>query len=429
MKFKTFGLCFFLLQTGTSLGLLSGHIFRLAIAWWCLKETKSAAVFSSVIALSVAAEIYFKPFLSFFGDLFNRIKFIIFCQVAILSVVISLSVSSAVGHFNLIAITIGLIIISTVISVREPTIMGLIPDVVPEGKVTQAISSRTAVNSIMMLLGPVLATLIISIFSTNYAFYISALFLVLSCFAFILLSRNYCASSHRPTANKSWFYNTKEAFILIFHVRTELYIALVCAIINFVMFPFFSITAPYWINSELKLSAFFLGAFEFSFALGLIVGSLYINGLLNRLIGRLYNVFFGFVLLGSCVMAIVATSNIYFSILLASFCGMAFIFINVNLSALRSAATPRNYRTRMSAMAVFLSSIANPFGAAIAGWYINWLGVIPFTLGSGLVVILISPIILCSLHLRKALSLNEFEMNGYYEKTYPEAFYKGNENE
>lgn len=68
MKFKTFGLCFFLLQTGTSLGLLSGHIFRLAIAWWCLKETQSAAVFSYVIALSVAAEIYFKPFLSFFGD-------------------------------------------------------------------------------------------------------------------------------------------------------------------------------------------------------------------------------------------------------------------------------------------------------------------------------------------------------------------------
>ncbi|WP_252318397.1 MULTISPECIES: hypothetical protein [Symbiopectobacterium] len=127
-------------------------------------------------------------------------------------------------------------------------------------------------------------------------------------------------------------------------------------------------------------------------------------------------------------MAIVATSNIYFSILLAFFCGMAFIFINVNLSTLRSAATPRDYRTRMSAMAVFLSSIANPFGAAIAGWYINWLGVIPFTLGSGLIVILISPIILCSLHLRKALSLNEFEMSGYYEKTYPEAFYKGSEN-
>lgn len=425
MKFKTFGLCFFLLQTGTSLGLLSGHIFRLAIAWWCLEETQSAAVFSSVIALSVATEIYFKPFLSFFGDFFNRVKFITFCQVAILAIVIFLS---AVEHFNLPAIAIGLVIISAVISVREPTIMGLIPDVVPEGTVTQAISSRTAVNSIMMLLGPILATVMISIFSTKYAFYISAVLLVFSCLAFILLSRNYCAPSHSSTAKKSWFSNTKEAFTLIFHVRTEIYIALICAIINFVMFPFFSITVPYWINSELKLSAFYLGAFEFVFALGLIIGSLYINDLLNKLIGRLYNVFFGFVLLGSCVMAIVATNNIYFSILLAFFCGMAFIFINVNLSALRSAATPRDYRTRMSAMAVFLSSIANPFGAAIAGWYINWLGVIPFTLGSGLVVILISPIMLCSLHLRNALSLNELEMTGYYEKTYPKAFYKENKN-
>ncbi|WP_252318396.1 MULTISPECIES: MFS transporter [Symbiopectobacterium] len=154
----------------------------------------------------------------------------------------------------MIAITIGIIIISAVISVREPTIMGLIPDVVPEGKVTQAISNKTVVNSIMMLLGPVLATLMISIFSTKYAFYISTVLLVLSCFTFILLLRNYCVSSHRPTSNKSWFSNTKEAFTLIFNVRTELYIALICAIINFVMFSFCSLLDKFQVETFSSLS-------------------------------------------------------------------------------------------------------------------------------------------------------------------------------
>ena len=75
-------------------------------------------------------------------------------------------------------------------------------------------------------------------------------------------------------------------------------------------------------------------------------------------------------------------------------------------------------------MAGFLSSLANPFGVAIAGWYISLLGVVPFTVISGAVVVLIAPVILCSFHLRRALSLDEVEMKGYYEKNYPTAFYK-----
>ena len=44
---------FFLLQTGASLGTVSGHIFRLAIAWWCLQVTHSAAAFSSLVSGSL----------------------------------------------------------------------------------------------------------------------------------------------------------------------------------------------------------------------------------------------------------------------------------------------------------------------------------------------------------------------------------------
>lgn len=76
----------------------------------------------------------------------------------------------------------------------------------------------------------------------------------------------------------------------------------------------------------------------------------------------------------------------------------------------------------MSAMAAFLSSLANPFGVIIAGWYMHWLGVIPFAVLSGIAVILVAPVLLCSWHLKNALSLEEVEMQGYYAKTYPDAF-------
>ncbi|MFE4110575.1 MFS transporter [Kosakonia sp. YIM B13611] len=415
---------FFLLQTGTSLGMVSGHIFRLAMAWWCLQATHSAVAFSSLSAISVAAEIYLKPFLSSFGDHFHRIKFIIGCQFAVLGVIALFCLASYLGYFNLVAITSGLVVMSAISSVREPTIMGLIPDLVAEGEVTQAVSHRSTINSLIMLIGPVIAASFISLFSAGVALSISALFYVLSCIAFVILFFKYDIDAISTGEKETWFHKTKGAFKAIYHVKSEFHIALVSSVINFTMFPFFSVTIPYWISSELKLPASYLGAFEFSFALGLIVSSLYINAIVREWVGRLNNVLFGFILLGCSVMAIVLMGNIYISIVLAFLCGMSFIFINVNLSTLRSTATPRDYRTRMSAMAGFLSSLANPFGVAIAGWYISLLGVVPFTVISAAVVVFIAPVILCSFHLRQALSLDEGEMKGYYEKTYPAAFYK-----
>ncbi|CAM7537615.1 MAG: MFS transporter [Enterobacteriaceae bacterium] len=426
MKFNAFmrlGPAFFLLQTATTLSLLAGHVFRLALAWWCLKETHSAVAFSSLIAFSVAAEIYLKPFLASFGDRFHRVKFINGCQLAVFVIMMLFSLACSAGQFHLVLLTAGLIAMSAVASVREPTIMGLIPDLVDDGHVSRAISSRSAINSVIMLTGPVLATSLIALFSIGLALYAAALLQGLSCLACVLLAkRPVCV--HSPHAGESWFSKTKGGFVAIYRVKSEFHIALISALINFTMFPFFSVTIPFWISTELHLPASYLGAFEFSFAIGLLAGSLYLNAAITRNVGRFWNVVIGFILLGGSVPAIVLVPDINISIALAFFCGLAFNLINVNLSTLRSTATPGHYRTRMAAMSAFLSSLVNPFGVLIAGGFIHWLGVSVFTLFSGLAVLMIAPLLLCSWHLKRALSLEEGEMKGYYEKTYPKAFTK-----
>ncbi|PRA81042.1 MFS transporter [Ochrobactrum sp. MYb29] len=415
-----FGPGFFLLQIGTTLSESSSHLFRLALAWWCLKETQSAVTFSSLIALSVATEVYLKPFLASFGDQFNRIKFIVCCQLAVTAMIMLFCIACTAGHFHIIAVTTGALVMSAVVSVREPTIMGLIPDLVRDGEISRAISNRSAINSVIMVSGPVLATTLISLFSAGIALYVAAMLQGLSCLAFAALTKK--VSAPFLLSGENWFSKTKGGFTAIYRVKSEFHIALISTVINFTMFPFFSVTVPFWISTELHLPASYLGAFEFSFALGLLAGSLYLNTAIRALLGRFWNVVAGFLLLGGSVIGIVMAPNIYVSIALASFSGLAFIFINVNLSTLRTTATPRHYRTRMNAMAAFISTLANPFGVMIAGWYIHCLGITPFAIFSGIAVILVAPIPFLSWHLKSALSLEEFEMRGYYEKTYPNAF-------
>ncbi|HGE6737096.1 TPA: MFS transporter [Serratia marcescens] len=420
--FMRLGVRFFLLQVGTVLSQLSGHVCRLSLAWWCLKETHSAITFSTLIAFSVAAEIYLKPFIATLGDVYNRIKLIVLCQLAVLIIIFMFCVISLVGSFNITIVGIGLITMSSILSLREPTITGLIPDLVEDGEISRAIAYRSAVGSFVMLLGPVLAALIISLYSAGVALYVSVVLQSLSCVAFIIISKKEGVVMSVITNEDGLLSKIKDGFYAIYHVKPEYYLALISAIINFTMFPFFSVTVPYWISTELQLPASYLGAFELSFSIGLIAGSINLNALAGMLVGRFLNVLAGFLLLGGSVIGIVMAPSIYVSIAFAFFSGLAFIFINVNLSSLRVSATPRHYRTRMSAMASFISSMANPFGLVIAGWCTHRYGVTPFAVFSGGIVILVSPILLWLPKLKIILSLTEGEMRGYYEKEYPEAF-------
>ncbi|UXY09464.1 hypothetical protein N7922_16490 [Kosakonia sp. ML.JS2a] len=299
--------------------------------------------------------------------------------------------------------------------------MGLIPDVVSEGGVSRAIASRSAINSVIMLSGPVLVASLIALFSAHVALYGATMLQGLSCLAFVVLAKSPVPA--RPVLSKeSWLRKTKAGFSAIYHVKSERYIAFISSLMNFTLFPFFSVAVPFWMITQMQLSAYYLGAFECLFALGLLAGSLYLNEIFRARFGHFNTVLCGFVLLGASVIDIVIVSAIYASIALAFFSGLAFIFINVNLSTLRSIATPGHYRARMAAMAAFLSSLANPFGVIIAGWYMHWLGVTLFALFAGAVVILMVPILLGSSHLKKALSLDETEMKNYYGKTWPHAF-------
>ncbi|MGY5957690.1 MFS transporter [Kosakonia sp. BK9b] len=419
--FMQLGRRFFLLQIGTTLSLLTAHVFRFALAWWCLQETHSAVAFSSLIAFSVATEVYLKPFLAAFGDQFHRGKFILSGQCIVFIVIVLLSLACSAGYFHLVAVTAGLVVISAVASAREPTIMGLIPDLVAEGEVSRAIASRSAINSVIALSAPLLVASLVGLFSASVALYVAVVLQGFSCLAFALLMKS-AMPAHPAHKSASWLSKTREGFRAIYHVKSERYIALISALINFTLFPFFSVAVPYWIITQLHLSPWYLGAFECSFALGLLSGSLYFNRVLSTGMGRFGTVIVGFVCLGGSVMGIVVVANMTASIALAFFSGLAFIFINVNLSTLRSIATPGHYRARMAAMAAFLSSLANPFGVIIAGWYLHWLGVTLFAVACGVVVMLMALVLLWSSHLKKALSLDEREMKGYYQKTYPEAF-------
>lgn len=420
------GWSFFFFQCGATSGLLTGHIMRIAVAWWCLEETRSATTFALVISLSVGFEIYLSPLLSSFGDHYPRLKLICSSQWCISLITFLIIVVNISDYFNVYIITTLLILISVLVCLREPTIIGTIPDLVHKESVSDAISRRSQINSIYIFLGPLIAAFMTSYFGIKTTLLTALFFAVLSSLfylAVVFLEKDTPVNLPQPNGeNFEWFNKTKSGFVAIINVKSELNIAIFAAIVNFNMYPFFSFIIPYWINQVLKLPASYLGLFEGAFGLGLIAGSSYFVKLLNTIIGRFYTVLIGFILLGFSIILIVTVSYSFSVLCFAFVCGVSFMLININLNTLRISATPPTFRVRMSAIASFLSRIFNPIGVFLAGLAVTHFGVQLVVIISGWLIVMIVPFLILSPNVRNALSLSHIDMDGYYERKYPAAF-------
>lgn len=417
---------FFIFQCGATAGLLTGHIMRIAVAWWCLDETKSAVFFAIVISLSAGFEIYLSPLLSSFGDHYPRLKLICSSQWGISLICLMISMMNLLSYFNIYILTCMLIIISIFVCFRDPVITGTIPDLVKKEEVSDAIARRSQINSIYVFLGPLIAA-----FMTSYLGITATLLsaLIFSGLSSVFYQVNTCLNnSALVNASGSgkdklkWFEKTKSGFTAIMNVKSELYMSAFAAIINFNMYPFFSVTMPYWINQDLKLPASYLGMFEGAFGLGLIAGSSYFLKISNLYFGRFYTILTGFLLLGVSIIFVVTINHRYIILCFVFICGVSFMLININLNTLRVSATPPAFRVRMSAIASFISRVFNPVGILISGLAVARFGVQPVVIFSGMLIIMIVPFLILSRNVRNALSLSHKDMDGYYERTYPSAF-------
>jgi MFS family permease len=102
--------------------------------------------------------------------------------------------------------------------------------------------------------------------------------------------------------------------------------------------------------------------------------------------------------------------------------GFAAVLVATNLTALRLQATPINYRTRVVANTMFISSFFLPGGLFIAGWISQYVGLGVLLISLLACSILAMAIIPYAPHLRSLLKKERHEGEAEYVALFPNAF-------
>lgn len=402
---------------------LGGRCNQLAVAWWTLQETGSALYFANMIACSIAAEVLAKPLLGWLGDKYNKVLIIKLASWSSLLTVLLMVVLSATETFNPWVVGALMMISSAIVGVRDPLQASIIPLFAGADKVSLAFRTKSVMSSFSILLGPMLASGLIYGGGVTFAF-AADFFAILVATALIatIPSRLGAPGQVETTSGANGFSMIYSGFKVVYGVKVEFYLAILAMIINFALFPFFTILIPLYVKDVIQYPVTYIGLLDSCFGLGILAGSYKIIGWLSGRIPRDICVSAGFALLG-CNLVVVGTVSSWFIVPAAFFWGgVGLMLINIPTSAVRLLATPQFHRNRIFATVSFLSAAASPLGSFAMNTLIGDLGVTLTITLLGVIVLLLSPLVFLVPDFKTLMRSQDTQLNDAYLHKYPEAF-------
>lgn len=402
---------------------LGGRCNQLAVAWWALQETGSALYFANMVACSIAAEVLAKPLLGWLGDKYNKILIIkLACWISLLTAMLMVLLS-ATKTFSPWTVGALMIIGSAIIGVRDPLQASIIPLFANDDKISLAFRTKSVMSSFSILLGPVLASGLIYGFGITFAF-AADFFAILIAGALIATIPSHIGASGQgeKAPDASGLSMIYSGFKVVYGVKVEFYLAIIAMLVNFALFPFFTILIPLYVKDVIQYPVTYIGLLDSSFGLGILAGSYKIIGWLSGRLPRDMCVSAGFALLG-CNLVVVGTISSSLIVILAFFCGgVGLMLINIPTSAVRLLATPKLHRNRIFATVSFLSAAASPLGSLAMSVLIGPLGVALTITLLGVMVLLLSLLVFLVPNFKTFMRSEDTQLNDVYLEKYPEAF-------
>ena len=211
-------------------------------------------------------------------------------------------------------------------------------------------------------------------------------------------------------------------FKVVYGVKVEFFLAMIAMLVNFALFPFFTILIPLYVKDVIQYPVTYIGLLDSCFGLGILAGSYKVIGWLGERLPRDLCVSAGCALLGGNLL-VVGTVSSSVIVPLAFFCGgIGLMLINIPTSAVRLLATPKDHRNRIFATVSFLSAAASPLGSFAMNGMITTMGVALTITLLGAMVLLLSLLVFLVPDFKTFMRTRDTQLADAYRVRYPSAF-------
>ena len=393
MNSRLFQRDFTIMILGQIISLFGNAILRFSLSLYVLEVTGSAAVFGTILAVSMIPTVLLSPFGGVLADRLPKQKIMTILDFVTAGLIVFYdAVYGSAG--NLAAVTIFMILLTLIQAFYQPSVQASIPLLASQEQLMAANGIVMQVQALAGLLGPILAGMLYGIGGVKPILAASAVCFFLSAVMELFLRIPHEKREADGSPVRMALLDLKGAVTYLIRENTCLFkLLIVVAGINLFLSALFIIGLPYLVKIYLGMSAQAYGFAEAAMGMGSILGGL-VSGLAGKKIPFKHSHYF---LLGTPLLLIPvilillfqAPGKMIYAVLLTSvMIGMGFAALfTIAAQTFIQKSTPVHMLGKVGAFVSTICVCALPIGQAMYG------GLFELFFGSPWVVVLVGTVI------------------------------------
>ena len=368
---------FTLVVIGQIISLFGNQIIRYAIPLYLLNETKSAALYGMVLAMSFIPMLFMAPIGGIIADRVNKRNVMVGLDFA--TAVLVFAYSQLRGHFGLVPLlVVTLMLLYAIQGAYSPAVQGAIPVLVDDENLMSANAVINGVSSISGIVGPVLGGIMFSLFGLQPILLIGAVCFLLSSIMEIFIVIPFEKRKKEEGIFEIVKNDMKDSFWFITKEKPEIgKIVLIAAGINLVLSALIIIGFPVIITQHLdftKEAANRLqGVAQSAMAFGSLLGAMTAGVLAKKLKVKNIGVWFLASSLMLVPMGVVMLLHVKGMPAFLVLAGAAFLMmttstvLNIEMITYIQLIAPENMISKVMSLIMCLCMCATPLGQLIYG--------------------------------------------------------------
>ncbi len=402
-----------LFLTSQTISLFGSSLVQYAIMWYITLNTQSGVMMMISIICGFLPTFFVSPFAGVWADRFSRKLLIIASDSFIAIATLVLAAFFLLGYDSLWLMFVVSAIRSIGTGIQSPAIGAILPQIVPEDKLTKVNATNGSIQSLVMLVSPMVSGALLSIAPIEIILFVDV---VTAAAAVVIMTFFVQAPIHAKAQQKHVTSYFDDALIGVKYIRNHKFVK--------TMFVFFAVyfffAAPVAFLTPLQTTRTFgndiwrLTAIEIVFSVGTMVGGILLaswQGFKNKV----HTMVFSSTLIGFFTFALGVTSIFWLYLVFMAVVGLSMPFFNTPAMVLLQEKVENDFLGRVFGVLSMISSIMMPVGMLIFGPLADVIDIELMLIVTGLIMLLIGFILLSNKTIvREGYSL-ETEITGQKE--------------
>lgn len=374
----------FIFLSGQTVSLFGSLLVQYAISWYIVLRTQSGVMMTVAIICGFVPTLLLSPFAGVWADRYDRKMLIILSDAGIAVSTLVLAILFLLGYDAIWLIFVISAIRALGTAVQTPTVSAFLPQIVPEDKLIQVNGTFQSLQSVIMLICPMLAGALLTVASIEAIFFIDV-FTAIVAISILLLFLKIPVHA-RALENRSGGYLT-DMMEGITYIRNHEFVKklfLFCAVFLFLIAPAAFLT-PLQVTRNFGNDVWRLTALEIAFSVGMTAGGLIIatwGGFKNRM----HTMALSSLVNGACTFALGIAPVFWTYLVIMVLIGVIIPFFNTPFMVILQQKIEADYLGRIFGVFTMISTSAMPLGMLVFGPVADMIKIEWLMIGTGILL-------------------------------------------